>query len=86
MLYYARTIVNTENTKFEPTGKGGRLMLWNHWWNLVCELRSACARTRTFLWMALCLAGAGTGMAQRVRSTAWNLDPECIQTCADQIV
>jgi hypothetical protein len=21
MLYYARTIVNTENTKFEPTGK-----------------------------------------------------------------
>src|ERR1039458_2552699 len=49
------------------------LMLWNHWWNLVCELRSACARTRTFLWMALCLAGAGTGMAQRGRSTAWNL-------------
>ena len=32
-------------------------MLWNDWWNLVCELRSACARTRTFLWMALCLAG-----------------------------
>ena len=61
-------------------------MLWNHWWNLVCELRSACARTRTFLWMALCLAGAGTGMAQRVRSTAWNLDPECIQTCAAQMV
>src|ERR1039457_7018965 len=32
-------------------------MLWNHWWNLVCDLRSACARNRTFLWMALCLAG-----------------------------
>jgi hypothetical protein len=32
-------------------------MLWNHWWTLVCELRSACARTRTFLWMATCLAG-----------------------------
>src|SRR5581483_5788531 len=32
-------------------------MLWNDWWILVCELRSACARTRTFLWMALCLAG-----------------------------
>src|SRR5664279_412223 len=28
------------------------LRLWNHWWNLVCELRSACARSRTFLWMA----------------------------------
>ena len=32
-------------------------MLWNHWWKLVAELRPACARTRTFLWMALCLAG-----------------------------
>src|ERR1019366_4078973 len=73
MLYYARTIVNTENTKFEPTGKGGRLMLWNHWWNLVCELRSACARTRTFLWMSLCLAGMTTrkdlqGVTSIVRS------------------
>jgi hypothetical protein len=35
-------------------------MLWNHWWTLVCELRSACARTRTFLWMTLCLAGMTT--------------------------
>ena len=32
-------------------------MLWNHWWNLVCDLQPACARTRTFLWMSLCLAG-----------------------------
>ena len=32
-------------------------MLWNQWWTLVCQLRCACARTRTFLWMALCLAG-----------------------------
>jgi len=32
-------------------------MLWKHWWELVCELRSSCARTRTFLWMAVCLAG-----------------------------
>ena len=32
-------------------------MLWKVWWELVWELRSACARTRTFLWMALCLAG-----------------------------
>src|SRR5215471_19301797 len=35
-------------------------MLWNDWWLLVCDLRSACARTRTFLWMALCLAGITT--------------------------
>jgi len=32
-------------------------MLWDDWWKLVGELRPACARTRTFLWMALCLAG-----------------------------
>ncbi len=32
-------------------------MLWNRWWSLVCELQSACARTQTFLWMSLCLAG-----------------------------
>jgi hypothetical protein len=32
-------------------------MLWNQGWNLVRELRSACARTRTFLWMSLGLAG-----------------------------
>ena len=35
-------------------------MLWNHWWYLVCDLQSACARTQTFLWMALCLAGITT--------------------------
>jgi DDE superfamily endonuclease len=32
-------------------------MLWKVWWELVCELRSACARTQTFLWMGVCLAG-----------------------------
>ena len=32
-------------------------MLWRHWWVLVRQLRSACARTRTFLWLAACLAG-----------------------------
>ncbi len=32
-------------------------MLWNQWWILVCQLRPACARKRTFLWMAVCLAG-----------------------------
>src|SRR5260370_9100502 len=36
------------------------LMLWNHWWKLLCDLRSACARTRTFLCMPLCLAGIAT--------------------------
>ena len=32
-------------------------MLWKQWWELVCELRPACARTRTFLWMVACLVG-----------------------------
>jgi len=32
-------------------------MLWNHWWNLVSQLRPACARNKTFLWMTTCLAG-----------------------------
>jgi hypothetical protein len=35
-------------------------MLWNDWWLLVCDLRSACARTRSFLWMCVCLAGFST--------------------------
>src|ERR1019366_5318815 len=29
---------------------------------------------------------AGTGMAQRVRSAAWDPDSECTQTCADQMI
>ena len=32
-------------------------MLWRHWWNLVCQLRPACSRMRTFLWMMTALAG-----------------------------
>jgi DDE superfamily endonuclease len=53
----SQTTVITDHTKFEPTGRDGRFMLWNQWWNLTCQLRSACARTRTFLWMSLSLAG-----------------------------
>src|SRR5271157_922219 len=62
------------------------LMLWNHWWNLVCDLRSACARTRTFLWMALCLAGMATrkellGVTSTVR--ALGLEPACYDRLLD---
>ncbi len=32
-------------------------MLWRHWWVLVRQLRPACARARTSLWLAACLAG-----------------------------
>jgi hypothetical protein len=61
-------------------------MLWNDWWKLVCELRSACARTRTFLWMALCLAGMTTrkdllGVTSIVR--ALGLAPACYDRLPD---
>ena len=61
-------------------------MLWNHWWNLVCELRSACARTRTFLWLSLCLAGMTIrkdlqGVTSIVR--ALGLEPACYDRLLD---
>lgn len=61
-------------------------MLWNDWWLLVCELRSACARTQTFLWMALCLAGMTTrkdllGVTSIVR--ALGLEPSCYDRLLD---
>ena len=61
-------------------------MLWLHWWNLVCELRSACARTRTFLWMSLCLMGMTTrkdllGVTSIVR--ALGLEPACYDRLLD---
>jgi hypothetical protein len=61
-------------------------MLWNDWWNLVCDLRSACARTRTFLWMALCLAGMTIrkdllGVTSIVR--ALGLAPACYDRLLD---
>jgi len=31
--------------------------LWRNWWKMVERLRPACGRTRTFLWLAVCLAG-----------------------------
>jgi hypothetical protein len=63
-------------------------MLWNHWWSLVCELRSACARTRTFLWMTLCLAGMSVrkdllGVTSIVRALGalYALDSTTIDLC-----
>ena len=61
-------------------------MLWYYWWNLVCELRPACARSRTFLWMSLCLAGFSTrkdllGVTSIVR--ALGLEPACYDRLLD---
>jgi len=33
------------------------MALWLHWFSVIRLLRPACARTRTFLWLTLCLAG-----------------------------
>lgn len=33
------------------------MKLWTLWWDLVKQFRPACSRTRTFLWLATCLAG-----------------------------
>ena len=61
-------------------------MLWNRWWKLVCELRPACARTRTFLWMATALAGMTVrrdlmGVTSIVR--ALGLVPACYDRLLD---
>ena len=61
-------------------------MLWNDWWLLVCELRSACARTRSFLWMCVCLAGFSIrkdllGVTSIVR--ALGLEPACYDRLLD---
>jgi hypothetical protein len=33
------------------------MALWIGWWHIVKQLRPACTRLRTFLWLATCLAG-----------------------------
>src|SRR6202050_1166203 len=71
---------------FEPTGKETASMLWNQWWILTCQLRSACARTRPFLWMSLCLAGMTVrkdllGVTSIVR--ALGLEPACYDRLLD---
>src|ERR1035441_2346198 len=62
------------------------LMLWRHWWNLVCELRPACARPPTVLGMSLCRAGFSTrkdllGVTSIVR--ALGLEPACYDRLLD---
>lgn len=61
-------------------------MLWKRWWDLIGPLRPACARTRTFLWMAACLAGMTVradlrGVTSLVR--ALGLTPACYDRMLD---
>ena len=61
-------------------------MLWRNWWNLARQLKGACARTRTFLWMIVCLMGMTVridllGVSSIVR--ALGLVPACYDRILD---
>jgi hypothetical protein len=56
------------------------MLLWSHWWVIVSQLRSACSRQRTFLWLAATLAAMGVrrdlgGVTSFVRTLG--LQPAC---------
>ena len=43
--------------KSKREGGNGNMRLWKEWWKWCGPLRAACARHRTFLWMAVVLVG-----------------------------
>ena len=56
------------------------MLLWSHWWIIVSQLRPACSRQRSFLWLAVTLAAMGVrrdlgGVTSFVR--ALGLKPAC---------
>jgi hypothetical protein len=56
------------------------MLLWSHWWLIVSQLRPACSRQRSFLWLAVTLAAMGVrrdlgGVTSFVR--ALGLKPAC---------
>ena len=56
------------------------MLLWSHWWLMVSQLRPACSRQRSFLWLAVTLAAMGVrrdlgGVTSFVR--ALGLKPAC---------
>jgi len=56
-----------------------------HWWHIVRQLRPACSRTRTFLWLAACIAGMTVrgdllGVTSMVRSLGLK------EVCYDRIL
>ena len=62
------------------------MILWKHWWRLVSQLRNTCSRTRTFFWLAICLAGMTIrvdllGVTSIVR--ALGLKPACYDRILD---
>jgi len=62
------------------------MWLWREWWRWVAPLRAACARQRTFLWMAVILIGFSVredlwGVTSVVR--ALGLQPVCYDRLLD---
>ncbi len=62
------------------------MILWRNWWLLASQLRGACSRTRTFLWMVICIAGMTIrvellGVTSLVR--ALGLKPACYDRMLD---
>jgi hypothetical protein len=83
-LHHAGSVVNSGD--LIPAARKEAFVLWFDWWYLVCQLRPACARNRTFLWMSLCLAGFSTrkdlqGLTSIVR--ALGLKPACYDRLLD---
>jgi len=80
MLYYGNDFIKEKYSKKEVA------MLWRHWWILVRQLRGACSRKRTFLWMIICLMGMSVrtdllGVTSIVR--ALGLLPACYDRILD---
>ena len=56
------------------------MLLWSHWWFIVAQLRPACSRQRSFLWLAATLAAMAVrrdlgGVTRFVRTLG--LKPPC---------
>ncbi|MBZ5626733.1 MAG: transposase [Acidobacteriia bacterium] len=62
------------------------MALWMHWWSVTWQLRPACARLRSFLWFATCVAGMTVrtellGVTSTIR--ALGLDQQCYDRLLD---
>lgn len=61
------------------------MSLWKEWWKWASPLKSACARTRTFMWMlavlaGFCVRGDLLGVTSIVRALGLK------ETCYDRIL
>jgi len=59
--------------------------LWMHWWSVTWQLRPACARLRSFLWFATCVAGM-TVRTERLGVTSTIRALGLQQPCYDRLL